>query len=275
MNDRRGGDQLNRNAVNGERRAQPPGAKSVPEGRDPRTGPKITEDAFDRVFPEAIHRCSGRFWTPVEVARRAAAFLAPCPSARVLDVGSGVGKFCIVGALATGASFSGIEHRPHLVAIANRASRELGAARTEFAVGTIEDVDWSLYDGFYFFNPFEENVWTQDCFDRSVVLSEERFWNDLAFVEWVLALAPVGTRVATFHGFGGRIPPTYQLVDQQPHRGGILRFWTKVSAAQTFEGGILEALMPLPALPFENFSVEESCSESGTPRGSEALSRGE
>jgi hypothetical protein len=220
----------------------------------------ITEEAFQGVFPEFIRRCAANFWTPVEVARKTARFLAPNPSARVLDVGSGVGKFCIVGALTTGATFTGIEQRPHLVTIANRASRELGAARrTEFAVGTIENVDWSLYGGFYFFNPFEENLFReQGCFDHSVVLSEERFWNDVAFIETVLTSVAVGTRVATFHGFGGRIPHGYQLVNQQPHRGGILRFWTKVAATQPSEGGYLEALMPISEAPFDRFSVGEA-----------------
>jgi hypothetical protein len=219
----------------------------------------ITEDDFDRVFPEFVRQRSGQFWTPVEVATRAAAFLAPSPSARVLDVGSGAGKFCIAGALATGASFSGIEQRAPLVAIANMAARRLGAERTEFAAGTIEDVDWSLYDGFYFFNPFEENIFReQGCFDTSVVLSEERFWRDIAFIEKVLALVPIGTRVATFHGFGGTIPASYELVDQEPHRGGVLRFWTKGSVDRSKEAGIHEALMPLPELAFERFSVEET-----------------
>ena len=40
-------------------------------------------------------------WTPVHVARRAAQFLVTGPETRVLDVGSGPGKFCLVGALAT------------------------------------------------------------------------------------------------------------------------------------------------------------------------------
>jgi hypothetical protein len=217
----------------------------------------ILESAFDAIFPEPIRRCASHFWTPVEIAKRAAAFLAPNPSARVLDVGSGVGKFCIVGALTTGACFFGIEQRPHLVDLAKLASRKLGAPRTHFIAGTIEDVDWSPFDGLYLFNPFEENIFReQGCLDSSVVLSEERFWNDVRFIETVLARVAVGTRVATFHGFGGRIPKSYELVDQQVHNGGVLRFWTKVSAEQTSDGGILEALLPLE-LPFEPFSVGE------------------
>jgi SAM-dependent methyltransferase len=243
-------------AVNHHGRAERTAGVATIHRAGPASG--ALEAAFDVVLPVSVRRCAPHFWTPVEVARRAAAFLASDRSARILDVGSGVGKFCIVGALTTGASFTGIEQRPHLVEIANRAARELQAPDVHFVAGTIEDVNWSSFDGFYFFNPFEENIFReQGCFDRSVVLSEERFWKDVAFIEGVLASAAVGTRVATFHGFGGRIPDSYALVDQQAHRGGILRFWTKVSAEQTSDSGILEDFLPLE-VPFEDFSVGES-----------------
>jgi hypothetical protein len=204
------------------------------------------EQAFDAVLAESVRPGAPIFWTPVEVARRAAAFLAPESSSRVLDVGSGVGKFCIVGALTTDAVFSGIEQRPHLVDIANHAALELEASRTHFAVGTIESVEWTRYDGLYFFNPFEENIFhDHECVDRTVELSEKRFFQDVVFMERVLACMPLGTRVATFHGFGGRIPSTYKLAHAQPLRGGVLRCWTKVSLDPTGEG-TLEALMGVP-----------------------------
>lgn len=207
----------------------------------------IIEDAFDLAYPEAIRCRSANFWTPVAVARRAAEFLAPTPDARVLDIGSGVGKFCIVGSATTGAWFSGIEHRPHLVAIANRTARRFRVSRAEFVIGMIDDIDWSCFDAFYLFNPFEENIFAdRGALDRSVVLSEERFWIDAAFVERKLARLPVGVRVATFHGFGGRIPPSYECVAQHRMRGGVLRLWTKVSPDEKIDGGTLEALMPLP-----------------------------
>jgi hypothetical protein len=208
--------------------------------------PSTLEEAFDVVLGESVWRGVSNFWTPVDVARRAAAFLAPESSARVLDVGAGIGKFCIVGALTTNAAFSGIEQRPHLVEVAKRAARELGASRTNFAVGTIESIEWSNYDALYFFNPFEENIFhDQGCLDRTVVLSESRFFQDVIFMEQVLARMPLGTRVATFHGFGGRIPSAYRLAHAQPLRGGVLRCWTKGSLDSDGEG-TLEALMGVP-----------------------------
>jgi hypothetical protein len=210
----------------------------------------LTEEAFARVIPERWRSVSATFWTPVEIAKRAACFLAPTTSARVLDVGSGIGKFCIVGARTTRATFWGIEHRAHLVDVARMASRRFRAHRAKFEVGTIDDVDWSLYDAFYFFNPFEENLLAADaCLDRSVVLSEDRFWSDISFIECVFTRLPVGARLATFHGFCGRIPRTFELVDQQSHGTGALRFWTKVAPGGSCEEGLVEPLMARPTMP--------------------------
>jgi hypothetical protein len=204
----------------------------------------LADEDFDFVFPEVVRAHASQFWTPVEVAEAAAAFLAPDPSVRVLDVGSGPGKFCIVGAATTGARFSGIEQRPHLVAIAKQAACILCVPQAEFIVGTIDEVNWSSYDAFYLYNPFEENVFQEEgCYDHTVILSEQRFWRDVAFTECVLARAPMGTRIATYHGFGGRIPPSYELVDKRRYGRGILRFWTKATPDDSIEGGTVEALM--------------------------------
>jgi SAM-dependent methyltransferase len=223
------------------------------ECRDPSrplAAARLSDGDFDRVLPESIRRQARQCWTPVAVVERAAAFLAPDPLCRVLDVGAGVGKFCIIGAAATGAVFSGIEHRSQLVAIAKSSARALSVPGIDFACGTIETVNWKAYDSFYFFNPFEENVYREHSgLDRTVALSEERFWRDVAFTERVLARAAQGTRVATYYGFGGRIPSSYQLVAERWYRGGALRFWTKISADdgdETIEGGTIEALMPFP-----------------------------
>ncbi|MBI3542695.1 MAG: hypothetical protein HY075_05405 [Deltaproteobacteria bacterium] len=57
------------------------------------------------------------------MARRAAELLTDGRAARVLDVGSGAGKFCLVGALSSKGRFVGIERQRRLVDL----SRELAA----------------------------------------------------------------------------------------------------------------------------------------------------
>src|SRR5207248_1405117 len=132
------------------------------------------------------------------------------------DVGSGSGKFCLIGAAATGARFTGIEHREKLVWTARTAAVRLGAEGARFLHGTFDSVDVSNFDGFYFFNPFGENLWSEEHFDETVELSHDRFTADIERAEMLLTRARVGTRVVTYHGFGGEMPSGYRRTLREP-----------------------------------------------------------
>ncbi len=186
------------------------------------------DDVFESIYPAAFRESSQCFWTPVSVALRAAEWLVRGPETRVLDVGSGVGKMCIVGALSTGATFVGVERRPHFVAAAIRAAERLEARSARFVVGAFEDQDVTAYDGVYLFNPFEENLWgPSDWLDDTVDLSEARFRDDVdRAIAWLSRARPK-TRVVTYHGFGGTFPPDYRLEEREWCRGGFLDAWVK------------------------------------------------
>src|ERR1019366_6205983 len=98
---------------------------------------KHAEDwAFDSIYPPSIRAISRRYWTPVDVARRAARLLWRAGARRVLDVGSGVGKFVLVAAGAVPeVRFVGVEQRPHLVEVARRAHEQLQLQNALFVVG--------------------------------------------------------------------------------------------------------------------------------------------
>ena len=188
----------------------------------------VSDADFDAVYPLGIRHVSATFWTPVAVAMRAAELLVASPASRILDVGSGVGKFCIVGASVTGATFAGIEQRAHLVRVAEWAAKRLAVDTAHFASGTFEAIDVRPFDGIYLFNPFEENRWRfHDQLDWTVELSERRFEEDVDRAERLLDRARIGTRVATYHGFGGEMPASYRHVHREPHRTGHLDLWVK------------------------------------------------
>ena len=108
------------------------------------------------------------------VALRAAELLVAKPGALILDVGSGAGKFCIVGALATDAGFVGIEQRPHLVDAASMLAMGLGAQRARFLAGDAFDADWRQFDGIYLFNPFQEHIGDDaGVIDRSISIADD------------------------------------------------------------------------------------------------------
>ena len=87
---------------------------------------------FDDLYPEHIQELSLMHWTPVDIAKKASDFLA-LPSTRVLDIGSGVGKFCITaGFFHPETTFCGVEQRSELFTIAELAKEEINLPNVHF-----------------------------------------------------------------------------------------------------------------------------------------------
>jgi hypothetical protein len=186
----------------------------------------LRDFTFDRLYPLDVRRVSSRFWTPVRVARRAAELLAASPSSRILDVGSGAGKFCIVGALHTKAHFTGFEQRENLVTVARRTANVLRAVRTDFVHATIDAIPWDAFDGFYFFNPFLENPFgLVGRLDGAVELSRERLRRDLRVAFDGLRRAKPGARVVTYHGIGTMLPDAYRFAAREKAGSDTLDLW--------------------------------------------------
>ncbi|HEU0007332.1 MAG TPA: class I SAM-dependent methyltransferase [Terriglobia bacterium] len=192
-----------------------------------RTGAHVWNAQFDRILPIRLRRFSISHWTPVHVARRAAQLLVTGPETRVLDVGSGPGKFCLVGALATLGHFTGVEQRPHLVELSRSFAHKYAIPRVHFLCANAADLDWSQYNGFYFYNPFYENLDTDKKLDERVELSPSLYDRYIKMTQDRLAQARSGTRVVTFHGMGGEMPGGYERVVQEFRDIGFLELWIK------------------------------------------------
>ncbi|MBK9033806.1 MAG: class I SAM-dependent methyltransferase [Myxococcales bacterium] len=188
----------------------------------------LTDEEFDGLLPEALWKVAPVHFTPVAVAALAVRLLAPAAGARVLDVGAGVGKFCIAAALYyPQATFVGVERRPTLVATAREVARQLGARNVEFMVGDALDLDWADYGGLYLFNPYGEQshdgaapLDPADGRDPAAFFAQVR-----ATRERLLAL-PTGRRVVTYHGYGNRAPAAFDVL-QVDHATGPLERWTR------------------------------------------------
>jgi len=212
-----------------EPRAAPTCSPHGPDLRDLVRQRRATDSQFDEAYPLAVRAASASFWTPVAVATRAAELLARDGAGRIADIGSGAGKFCLVGAATTQATFVGVEQRSRLVDAARAAATRLEIARASFIHGTIEHLDPLAYDGFYLFNPFEENLWAPtEQLDSSVELSEARFVADIVLTERLLASARPGTRLVTYHGYGAAPPEEYRHVLRERHHTGYLDLWVKL-----------------------------------------------
>ena len=92
------------------------------EDQDPRF---IEDEKFDQIYPARIRKLSPLQWTPVRVAAAATRLLVTMPGTRVLDIGCGPGKFCLVAAALTDGHFTGIEQRGDLATAARKAATTL------------------------------------------------------------------------------------------------------------------------------------------------------
>jgi hypothetical protein len=186
---------------------------------------ELSDAELDQVFPDELRERSELHWTPVAVAIRAAELLAPSPELRVLDVGAGVGKVCLVGAILTGAMWWGVEQDGVLVAAANRAAWALDIdRRTRFVHGDGSRLAWDEFDAFYFYNPFTTLMLAPHA---SPFLRYATIQGTLRRIEQRLATARVGARVVTYHGFGGKLPAGYRLISREPAGGDALELWIR------------------------------------------------
>jgi SAM-dependent methyltransferase len=196
--------------------------------RDSETA-KIFEDdaAFNKLFFPRIQAKAQRHWTPLEVAKAAAEFLAPEDNVHVLDIGSGVGKFCLAAARhKPNGLFYGVEQRKALVDQANDCSNRLDLFNVFFIHGNFTQLDFRQFDHFYFFNSFYENLAGTEKIDFTIAHSPSLYDYYNRYLYRQLEDRKPGTRIATYHSSLEELPPGYYEVNSSFN--GWLKFWVKV-----------------------------------------------
>lgn len=186
-----------------------------------------SDDQFDKVYPLSIAMLAQRHWTPLSVSRKAVQFLATGDNVRILDIGAGVGKFCIAAAhFAPRAMFYGVEQRNRLLQHAEKAKEVSGVKNAQFIHANFTQLDFEAYDHFYFFNSFFENLDGTDKIDDSIDYSGELYNYYNRYLYRQLDQKPPGTRLVTYHSLENEIPPDFHVVDS--HQNGLLKFWVKI-----------------------------------------------
>jgi predicted RNA methylase len=206
-----------------------------------RCGNVAQDDEFDQFMPYEDRRVSSDYWTPIHVATRAAQWLDYFGARHVVDVGSGVGKFCIAAALGGRCQFTGIEHRSRLVSAARTLAHVFDVEdRVDFVQSSMSDAGWPHADAYYLYNPFGENLrrWEYQL-DGEVELGIDRYKREIAETERFFEHAPRGTFLVTYNGFGGRVPDSYEQVAIDRDHRYELRMWRK--ARQTGAGRVLRS----------------------------------
>jgi len=187
----------------------------------------VSDMDFNQVYPLGIRVLARRHWTPLIVAKKAADFLAAQNDVRILDIGSGVGKFCLAAAShRPDASYYGVEQRKSLISHAEAAKSILGLENVVFINGNFTQLDFGHYDHFYFYNSFYENLSFADKIDDNIDYSRELYNYYNRYLYKQLDQRPSGTRLASYHSLEDEMPPGYHVVGVDME--GLLKFWVKI-----------------------------------------------
>lgn len=186
-----------------------------------------SDNDFDALYPEHIRQLSRKHWTPLNVAIKAADFLA-APEARILDIGSGAGKFCLAAAyLHPDTIFCGVEQRQELVHQAEKTRQKTQISNVQFTHANITEVDFKEFDHFYYYNSFFENIDLQNAIDDTIEISMDLYRYYIQYLFVALEKKCAGTKLVTFQSLEQEIPPSYKLVGTA--RGKLLKMWIKES----------------------------------------------
>lgn len=194
-----------------------------------RAGRNVPDRFFDRFLPQDLAALSSDQWTPLEVVSGVMGWLRELGVQRVVDIGSGPGKFCVAAALISGCELIGLEQSPRFVAVALSLAKLFGVQRrASFVHRTLGDGDLPPADAYYLYNPFAQHLFAPgDDFCRGATPDYERYRRDVALAQDTFRRAPVGQIVVTYNGFGGLMPASYEVCRLSRELPCVLRLWRK------------------------------------------------
>jgi len=180
---------------------------------------------FDWLYPQHLQLISQQHWTPVAVARKAAEYLK-VPGSRILDIGSGIGKFCLTAAHEHPyCDYYGVEQRHELIHYAENSRNYLNLGNVSFIHANITQINFDEFDHFYFYNAFYENIDRSNAIDDTLEVSESLFEYYSAYLYHALKNRPSGTRIVTYQSFTEIIPHGYCIEEMSFNT--LLRLWIK------------------------------------------------
>lgn len=173
-----------------------------------------SDQDFDGLYPKDIQNLSETHWSSIKAIKTAIAFFSSIlpPQAKILDVGSGVGKFCIYGSLISDFNFTGVEKRKRLFDISTEIASKLQNNQVSFMCCDALSLDWDKFDGIYIYNPFYEHkipLNTEFRIDDEIEYSENTYDFYTRKIYKKLRLLKSGSLVVAFNGYGAHFPKDY------------------------------------------------------------------
>lgn len=191
-----------------------------------RNGEEISDKDFDLLLPESIRKQSEIHWTPFIIIQKCADFIIHENCKNIFDIGSGVGKFCMITTAITGANTTGVEIRKNLHLYAQSIASSYQLSQVSFINQSITEIDFSPYDCFYYFNPFYENIILENTIDTNIPLKTKAFNTYTQYVKNELEKKEKDTCLISYFTQHEDIPNSYQLIEHDEDLS--LSFWKKV-----------------------------------------------
>jgi SAM-dependent methyltransferase len=180
---------------------------------------------FDKIYPRRYQDVSKIHWTPVEVIKTSISWFEENKAKKILDIGSGVGKFCVLGSILSKCTFVGVEKRDNLVQQSRKVASFFNAKNVSFINDNITNINFQEFDAFYYFNPFCEQIAYSNWIDKKPNFSKEKYLYYENYVIQELSKMPVGTKVITYCSENLQLHSSYRLSNMM--FDGLLLLWVK------------------------------------------------
>ncbi|MDB4835246.1 class I SAM-dependent methyltransferase [Cyclobacteriaceae bacterium] len=176
--------------------------------------------SFEQLLTPQEQALDHEFWTDDQHLNQIATWLENCN--HIVDLGSGIGKFCFKASTLINASFTGFELRSNLykrsLTINLALSRSITFKNTDFL-----KEDLSPFDGIYFFNPFVESISLSSKIDTQIKSSEKDYYQFHQQLQQQLEHLPSETKLVINSPYTDFVPSTFTLEDQEES----LTLWIK------------------------------------------------
>ena len=173
----------------------------------------ITDLEFNKLYPREISQHSQLYWSSREAIEKAISWLKDCTN--ILDIGSGNGKFCLIGSHLIDAKFTGVERRENLVFHAVKVAKETKSL-VQFIHDDVKNINFSNYDGFYFYNSFAEHIRHNNKFhsiDKEMEDSDEVYDFYQKILHNKLTTTKKGCLFVTHNNEARFMPESFELLE--------------------------------------------------------------
>lgn len=181
------------------------------------------DELMDSLLSDQVKIYANQHFSGTYQISLAAKFLVQNSNSQILDIGSGTGKFCLLGGLLhPEAHFHGVEYRESFIQMSCDIQTKLKIENVSFRHDNILNIRFDVFDGLFLFNPFLEH---RNSLARMEDFSDLTSNYDAYFshVRAELARCRSGVRLVTLYEATEQVPSNFKLLDRK--MGDTLRFY--------------------------------------------------